>query len=229
MGSSRMSTKYQFRDVNILAHDSDSILDNLVAPKLQHIYRVGLEVGNLDWVDFVLVIPLSARFCFGRWKLDRIGWVARVEHSNRGQPNPCFMFPTTSHSVRMSRVVSLTTLFQIQMETSASREDPEKSITPSDHVDGDAQVRHDTPDRVATVERRRKTKREHGESFNTLSTILNAVKNHESAWPFLTPVDGKVVADYYDHVKFPMGVYHIAEWVNLFDSGGIFLGSVSSK
>ena len=41
--------------------------------------------------------------------------------------------------------------------------------------------------------------------FNTLRTILNAVKNHQSAWPFLTPVDRKVVNDYYDHVKYPMG------------------------
>lgn len=41
--------------------------------------------------------------------------------------------------------------------------------------------------------------------FTTFRTILNAVKNHQSAWPFLTPVDRKVVADYYDHIKYPMG------------------------
>ena len=43
--------------------------------------------------------------------------------------------------------------------------------------------------------------------FTTLRTILNAVKNHQSAWPFLIPVDRKVVTDYYDHIKYPMGEY----------------------
>ena len=33
-------------------------------------YRVGLVVGNLGWVDLVSVIQLSARFCFGRWKTE---------------------------------------------------------------------------------------------------------------------------------------------------------------
>ena len=43
--------------------------------------------------------------------------------------------------------------------------------------------------------------------YNSLKTILNMVKNHQSAWPFLTPVDRKVVPDYHEHVKYPMGEY----------------------
>ena len=40
---------------------------------------------------------------------------------------------------------------------------------------------------------------------STLGAILEAVKKHESAWPFLAPVDGKAVANYRDHIKYPMG------------------------
>ena len=40
--------------------------------------------------------------------------------------------------------------------------------------------------------------------YNAFKTILHATKNHQSAWPFQTPVDRKVVPDYYDHVKYPM-------------------------
>ena len=39
---------------------------------------LGLVVRHLGWVDFVSVISLSAQFCFGRWKLDIIGWAATV-------------------------------------------------------------------------------------------------------------------------------------------------------
>ena len=47
--------------------------------------------------------------------------------------------------------------------------------------------------------------------YATFKSILNMVKNHQSAWPFLTPVDRKVVADYYDHVKYPMDIKTMGE------------------
>lgn len=39
---------------------------------------------------------------------------------------------------------------------------------------------------------------------STLSTILGCIKTHQSAWPFLKPVDKTEVPDYYDHIKYPM-------------------------
>ena len=36
--------------------------------------------------------------------------------------------------------------------------------------------------------------------YNSLKTILNMVKNHQSAWPFLSPVDRKAVPDYFEWV-----------------------------
>lgn len=41
--------------------------------------------------------------------------------------------------------------------------------------------------------------------FNALKSVLNSVKNHSTAWPFLKPVDKNEVPDYYDHIKYPMG------------------------
>jgi len=40
--------------------------------------------------------------------------------------------------------------------------------------------------------------------FQALRSVLNQVRNHNSAWPFLKPVDRAEVPDYYDHIKFPM-------------------------
>ncbi|XP_018300962.1 histone acetyltransferase KAT2A [Mycetomoellerius zeteki] len=40
--------------------------------------------------------------------------------------------------------------------------------------------------------------------YNTLNSVLNSVKNHSTAWPFLEPVDKDDVPDYYDHIKYPM-------------------------
>ena len=40
--------------------------------------------------------------------------------------------------------------------------------------------------------------------YNTCKAILSGVKNHQSAWPFLNPVDRKQVGDYYDHIRYPM-------------------------
>ncbi|XP_055382309.1 histone acetyltransferase KAT2A [Condylostylus longicornis] len=36
------------------------------------------------------------------------------------------------------------------------------------------------------------------------TTILQSVKQHASAWPFLKPVNAAEVPDYYDHIKYPM-------------------------
>lgn len=41
--------------------------------------------------------------------------------------------------------------------------------------------------------------------YNALNDILNSVKKHSTAWPFLKPVDKEDVPDYYDHIKYPMG------------------------
>ncbi|KAJ6647259.1 Histone acetyltransferase KAT2A, partial [Pseudolycoriella hygida] len=40
----------------------------------------------------------------------------------------------------------------------------------------------------------------------TFSTILNAVKVHVNAWPFLKPVSAVTVPDYYDLIKYPMDI-----------------------
>jgi len=47
--------------------------------------------------------------------------------------------------------------------------------------------------------------------YNALKTILNATKNHQSAWPFQSPVDRKMVNDYYDHIKYPMDLKTMTE------------------
>ena len=47
--------------------------------------------------------------------------------------------------------------------------------------------------------------------YNSLKTILTAVRNHQSSWPFLNPVDRKAVPDYYDHIKFPMDLKTMTE------------------
>jgi len=40
--------------------------------------------------------------------------------------------------------------------------------------------------------------------YSALNNVLNSVKNHSTAWPFLEPVDKDEVPDYYDHIKYPM-------------------------
>ena len=47
--------------------------------------------------------------------------------------------------------------------------------------------------------------------YNSLKTILTSVRNHQSSWPFLNPVDRKAVPDYYDHIKFPMDLKTMTE------------------
>jgi histone acetyltransferase len=47
--------------------------------------------------------------------------------------------------------------------------------------------------------------------YNALKTILNATKSNQYAWPFQTPVDRKIVNDYYDHIKYPMDLKTMTE------------------
>jgi len=53
-----------------------------------------------------------------------------------------------------------------------------------------------------------KVKEEHNDSensvFHTFKTILSQVKNHNSSWPFLKPVETSEAPDYYDYIKYPM-------------------------
>jgi histone acetyltransferase len=39
-----------------------------------------------------------------------------------------------------------------------------------------------------------------------LQEVLDKIKNHPSAWPFLKPVDRREVPDYYDVIKDPLGM-----------------------
>lgn len=49
---------------------------------------------------------------------------------------------------------------------------------------------------------------EENEDFDKLamhfSSVLNAVRQHQSSWPFLQPVSAAEVPDYYEHIKYPM-------------------------
>ncbi|KAJ9132010.1 Histone acetyltransferase [Pleurostoma richardsiae] len=44
----------------------------------------------------------------------------------------------------------------------------------------------------------------HGPNYNQLLHLLNDLQNHNSAWPFLVPVNKDDVADYYEVIKEPM-------------------------
>ncbi|KAL0112065.1 hypothetical protein PUN28_013352 [Cardiocondyla obscurior] len=50
--------------------------------------------------------------------------------------------------------------------------------------------------------------------FNTLNSVLNSVKKHSTAWPFLEPVDKNDVPDYYDHIKYPMDLKTMQDRLN---------------
>lgn len=39
---------------------------------------------------------------------------------------------------------------------------------------------------------------------NSLNVVLQSVRQHSAAWPFLKPVNPTEVPDYYDHIKYPM-------------------------
>lgn len=44
----------------------------------------------------------------------------------------------------------------------------------------------------------------HGANYNQLLHLLNAMQNHQHAWPFLVPVNKDEVQDYYEVIKEPM-------------------------
>lgn len=43
------------------------------------------------------------------------------------------------------------------------------------------------------------------------SSVLNAVRQHQSSWPFLQPVLAADVPDYYEHIKYPMDLRTMGE------------------
>nr|KAG5695104.1 hypothetical protein BaRGS_015080 [Batillaria attramentaria] len=47
--------------------------------------------------------------------------------------------------------------------------------------------------------------------YNSMRTVLQQVKNHASAWPFLKPVEKSEAPDYYDHIKYPMDLRTMSE------------------
>jgi len=47
--------------------------------------------------------------------------------------------------------------------------------------------------------------------YQALRSVLNQVRNHNAAWPFLKPVDRAEVPDYYDHIKYPMDLKTMTE------------------
>ncbi|XP_050452975.1 histone acetyltransferase KAT2A-like [Cataglyphis hispanica] len=50
--------------------------------------------------------------------------------------------------------------------------------------------------------------------YNTLNSILSSVKKHNTAWPFLKPVDKNDVPDYYDHIIYPMDLKTMQDRLN---------------
>ncbi len=51
----------------------------------------------------------------------------------------------------------------------------------------------------------------HGPNYNQLLHLLNDLQNHQSAWPFVHPVNKDEVADYYDVIKEPMDLETMEE------------------
>ncbi|KAL9904976.1 histone acetyltransferase KAT2A isoform X2 [Glossina fuscipes] len=45
----------------------------------------------------------------------------------------------------------------------------------------------------------------------SFAAVLQAVRHHASAWPFLKPVTAAEVPDYYDHIKYPMDLKTMAD------------------
>lgn len=52
---------------------------------------------------------------------------------------------------------------------------------------------------------------DHDTLQQTLRQVLNTIKGHSSAWPFLKPVDKNEVPDYYEHIKYPMDLKTMAD------------------
>ena len=51
----------------------------------------------------------------------------------------------------------------------------------------------------------------HGPNYNQLLHLLNDLQNHQSAWPFVHPVNRDEVADYYEVIKEPMDLSTMEE------------------
>ncbi|KAI9805836.1 MAG: histone acetyltransferase [Sarcosagium campestre] len=51
----------------------------------------------------------------------------------------------------------------------------------------------------------------HGPNYNQLLHLLNDMQNHQSAWPFVHPVNKDEVADYYEVIKEPMDLSTMEE------------------
>lgn len=45
----------------------------------------------------------------------------------------------------------------------------------------------------------------------SFAAVLQSVRHHASAWPFLKPVTAAEVPDYYDHIKYPMDLKTMGE------------------
>lgn len=82
---------------------------------------------------------------------------------------------------------------------------------PIESIPGILEAGYHVPDKAGRVTRNTEEKQDSEALFGTLKAILTGVKNHQSAWPFLTPVDRKVVPDYYDWVKYPMDLLTVGQ------------------
>lgn len=49
------------------------------------------------------------------------------------------------------------------------------------------------------------------ELYPLLKQVLSQIKNHNSSWPFLKPVEEDEAPDYYDHIKYPMDLKTMTE------------------
>ena len=47
-----------------------------------------------------------------------------------------------------------------------------------------------------------------------LQLVLDDMQNENSAWPFVKPVDGNLVADYYEVIKEPMGESRLIDFLS---------------
>lgn len=59
--------------------------------------------------------------------------------------------------------------------------------------------------------RRQKSKDDDVDNSGYFKTILNQMKNHNSSWPFLRPVEVDEAPDYYEHIKYPMDLKTMTE------------------
>lgn len=80
---------------------------------------------------------------------------------------------------------------------------------PLDQIEGISESYKDS------LERFRQVKEEVPETvdsiYSQLTTILNSVKAHSAAWPFLKPVSTADAPDYFEHIKHPMDLKTISD------------------